>query len=71
VLETKRQASPTKTVREVKMVEKMSKSNETEPNIDFSDEVKSLKNRIVGLESEVKYWKLRHSLLEKYGDKSK
>ena len=51
------------------MIEKMSKSNSTTPNIDNSDETKLLKNRIAGLESEVKYWKLRYDLLKKYGNK--
>jgi len=52
------------------MTEKMSKSNSTVPNIDNNDEIALLKNRISGLESEVKYWKLRYELLEKYGNKS-
>jgi predicted nucleic acid-binding Zn-ribbon protein len=46
------------------MPEKMSKSSDNKAHIgEISDEV-----RISALESEVRYWKTRYELLEKYGD---
>jgi hypothetical protein len=52
------------------MIEKMSKSNSVTPNIDETDTIKMLESKIKGLESEVKYWKLRYELLKKYGNVS-
>lgn len=51
------------------MKHKMSKSDSTEPNIEEQTEVDKLRSKIAALKSEVKYWKLRHNLVGKYGIK--
>jgi len=50
-------------------MKKMSKSDSTDANIIEKPEVDKLRSIIAALESEVKYWKLRHSLVVKYGNK--
>lgn len=52
-----------------KFMKKMSKSDSTDANIIEKPEVDKLRSIIAALESEVKYWKLRHSLVVKYGNK--
>jgi hypothetical protein len=46
------------------ITEKMSKSNDNKPNL--SDDL-SAETKIAALESELKYWKQKYELLEKYG----
>jgi hypothetical protein len=45
------------------MKQKMSKSKSNRPNLSETP----IEVKLAGVESELKYWKLRYELLEKYG----
>ena len=54
-------------LRKASMIEKMSKTGSDKPQL--PKEI-SIEIRISALESELRYWKLRYELLEKYGNNS-